>query len=146
MVLRNFKKKFNSLKTQYNQSKSIPILEEIIELSKTYYLWNILKELKKECRKLNYREQYDKIKKILKNKPKVNKISCCMIVKNEEHELERLLKSIKDQVDEIIITDTGSTDKTKEIAKKYTNKIYDYEWENSFAKARNYSISKAKYD
>ena len=70
-------------------------------------------------------------------------ISLCMIVKNEELTLERCLKSIQDIVDEIIIVDTGSTDKTKEIAYKFTNKVYDFKWCDDFAKARNYSFSKA---
>ncbi|MBO5885002.1 MAG: glycosyltransferase family 2 protein, partial [Clostridia bacterium] len=70
-------------------------------------------------------------------------ISLCMIVKNEEKVLNRCLKSVKDLVDEVIIVDTGSTDKTKLIAKKYTNNIYDFEWCNDFSKARNYAISKA---
>ncbi len=53
-------------------------------------------------------------------------ISLCMIVKNEEAVLARCLKSVKDIVDEIIIVDTGSTDKTKEIAYQYTEKVYDF--------------------
>lgn len=74
------------------------------------------------------------------------KISVCMIVKNEERFLKRCLESIAKFVDEIIIVDTGSTDKTIEIAKKFTEKIYSYNWESDFAKARNFSISKASYD
>lgn len=70
-------------------------------------------------------------------------ISLCMIVKNEEKTLDKCLKSIKDVVDEIIVVDTGSIDKTKEIAQKYTNKIYDYKWNDDFASARNYSLEKA---
>jgi len=70
-------------------------------------------------------------------------ISLCMIVKNEEKVLSRCLKSVKDVVDEIIIVDTGSTDKTKEIAYRYTDKVYDFEWVNNFSLARNYSFSKA---
>lgn len=73
-------------------------------------------------------------------------ISLCMIVKNEELVLGRCLDSIKDLVDEIIIVDTGSTDKTKEIAKLYTNDIYDFKWINDFSAARNFSFSKATKD
>ena len=73
-------------------------------------------------------------------------LSLCMIVKNEEDTLERCLKSAKQIADEIIIVDTGSTDRTKEIAKRFTNNIYDFEWVYDFSKARNYSFSKATKD
>lgn len=73
-------------------------------------------------------------------------ISLCMIVKNEEAVLARCLDSIADLMDEIIIVDTGSTDRTKEIAAKYTKKIYDYKWTNDFSAARNFSFSKASMD
>lgn len=69
-----------------------------------------------------------------------------MIVKNEEDNLDRCLKSIQGIPDEIIIVDTGSTDSTVEIAKKYTSKIYFYEWNDDFSAARNFSISKASGD
>lgn len=70
-------------------------------------------------------------------------ISLCMIVKNEESVLNRCLDSIKKAVDEIIIIDTGSTDRTKEIAYMYTDKIYDFEWIDDFSAARNFSFLKA---
>ena len=73
-------------------------------------------------------------------------ISLCMIVKNEEAVLDRCLSSIADLMDEIIIIDTGSTDRTKEIAGRYTNKIYDFKWQNDFSAARNFSFSKASMD
>lgn len=73
-------------------------------------------------------------------------ISVCMIVKNEEAILARCLDCIKGIADEIIIVDTGSTDQTKEIAKKYTDKIYDFKWIHDFAAARNFSFSKATKD
>lgn len=73
-------------------------------------------------------------------------ISLCMIVKNEEKVLARCLESIKNIVDEIIIVDTGSTDKTKDIAKTYTDKIYDFEWIDDFSAARNFAFSKASCD
>lgn len=70
-------------------------------------------------------------------------ISLCMIVKDEELNLANCLDSIAAYVDEIIIIDTGSTDRTKEIALKYTDKLYDYQWHQNFGEARNFSISKA---
>ena len=73
-------------------------------------------------------------------------ISICMIVKNESKVLEKSLESIKDYNFEIIIVDTGSSDNTKEIARKYTDKVYDFKWCNDFSQARNFSISKAAND
>lgn len=70
-------------------------------------------------------------------------ISLCMIVKNEEKVLARCLDSIAGLMDEMIIVDTGSTDRTKEIASRYTDKIYDFEWVDDFSAARNFSFSKA---
>ena len=70
-------------------------------------------------------------------------ISLCMIVKNEENILERCLDSIYDLMDEIIIVDTGSTDRTKEIAKRYTKKVYSFVWIDDFSAARNFAFSKA---
>ena len=69
-----------------------------------------------------------------------------MITKNEEKNLSACLDSIKDAVSEIIIVDTGSTDKTKEIAKKYTDKVFDFTWADDFSKARNFSLQKATKD
>lgn len=70
-------------------------------------------------------------------------ISLCMIVKDEENALGQCLQSVAHIVDEIIIVDTGSIDRTKEIAKEFTNCIYDFEWINNFSAARNYAFSKA---
>lgn len=73
-------------------------------------------------------------------------VSLCMIVKNEEKILKRCLRGYAPVVDEIIIVDTGSTDKTKKIAAEFTDKIYDYSWEGDFSKARNFAFEKAKMD
>jgi glycosyltransferase involved in cell wall biosynthesis len=70
-------------------------------------------------------------------------ISLCMIVKNEADILRRCLASIADLMDEIVIVDTGSTDRTKEIAAEFTDRIYDYVWQEDFAAARNFAFSKA---
>ena len=69
-----------------------------------------------------------------------------MILLNEEKLLGRCLDSVRNAVDEIILVDTGSTDKTKEIARQYTDKIYDFKWVHDFSAARNFSFSKATGD
>lgn len=69
-------------------------------------------------------------------------ITACLIVKNEEDMLRKCLESLRDGIDEIIIVDTGSTDKTKVIAKEFTDKVYDFEWNNDFSAARNFAASK----
>ena len=73
-------------------------------------------------------------------------ISLCMITKNEEKYLGQCLNSVKDVVDEIIIVDTGSTDKTKAIAKKFDAKILDFKWADDFSAARNESLKHAAKD
>lgn len=69
-----------------------------------------------------------------------------MIVNNEEALLGNFLEKIKDFVDEIIIVDTGSRDRTKEIAGRFTEKVFEFEWKDDFSEARNLSIEKAKKD
>lgn len=71
-------------------------------------------------------------------------ISLCMIVRDEEKVLARALDGVKDCVDEIVIVDTGSRDNTKRIAERYTDRIFDFEWCDDFAAARNFSFSKAE--
>lgn len=76
------------------------------------------------------------------------RLSICMMVKNEENNIERCLDSLrnllKNPLVELIIVDTGSTDNTVNIAKKYTDKLYFHEWNNNFSEMRNISISYAK--
>lgn len=67
-------------------------------------------------------------------------LTLSMIVKNEEKYLKDCLESVKGVVDEIVIVDTGSTDKTIEIAKEYKAKIYHFDWINDFSAARNYAL------
>lgn len=70
-------------------------------------------------------------------------ISVCMIAKNEEKNIEKCLSSLVPYGFEIVLVDTGSTDRTKELASKYTDKIYDFVWVNDFSAARNFSLEKA---
>lgn len=69
-------------------------------------------------------------------------VSLCMIVKDEEEVLARCLESAKGLADEIVIVDTGSADGTRAIAAEYTDRIFDFPWNDSFADARNYAFSK----
>ncbi|SNZ05155.1 Tetratricopeptide repeat-containing protein [Terribacillus aidingensis] len=75
------------------------------------------------------------------NKPQV---SLCMIVKNEEKVIGRCLDSVVNLVDDIVIVDTGSTDRTIEIIKEYESaRLFHYKWNNNFADARNFAASQA---
>ncbi|MCR5402906.1 MAG: glycosyltransferase, partial [Butyrivibrio sp.] len=73
-------------------------------------------------------------------------ISVCMIVRDEEPVLERCLNNVRQFADELIIVDTGSKDSTREIACCFTDRVYDFEWVDDFAAARNYSYDKASCD
>ena len=74
------------------------------------------------------------------------RISVCLIVKNEENVIGRCLESVKAFADEIIVVDTGSSDKTKDSVRKFTDKLYDFEWIDDFSAARNFAFSKATED
>lgn len=73
-----------------------------------------------------------------------NTISACIVARDEEHYIGKLLENIKNYVDEIIVVvDTRSKDATKEMARLYTDKIYDFVWANGFSDIRNFAMSKA---
>lgn len=71
-------------------------------------------------------------------------LSVCMIVKNEEANILNALMSVKPLCKEIIVVDTGSSDRTKLLAQIYGAHVYDFVWNNNYADARNYSLSKAR--
>jgi len=81
-----------------------------------------------------------KIKKLSRKKATV---SLCMIVKDEEYNIGKCLLNLKPLADEMIVVDTGSSDRTRALAEIFGAKIYDFEWKNDFSAARNYSTSKA---
>src|SRR5262245_11774107 len=74
------------------------------------------------------------------------RVSLCMIVKNEEDNLPACLGSVADIVDEMVVVDTGSTDRTKEVAERFGARVYDFEWVDSFAAAANESLCRATGD
>lgn len=73
-------------------------------------------------------------------------LSLCVVTKNQEKLIEACLNVGRRIADEIIVVDLGSTDKTKEIAKKFTDKIFDFKWDNDFAAARNKALEHATGD
>jgi len=73
-------------------------------------------------------------------------LSICMIVKNEETNIINCINSVKVIADEIIVVDTGSSDRTKLLAEIFGAKFFDFKWNDDFSEARNYSISHAKGD
>jgi glycosyltransferase involved in cell wall biosynthesis len=76
------------------------------------------------------------------NRPAIT-VSVCLIVKNEEDALPSCLHGVRGIADEIVVVDTGSTDRTKQIAASYGAAVYDFEWIDDFAAARNFAFSKA---
>ncbi len=73
-------------------------------------------------------------------------VSVCIIAKNEEKNIEKCLRAIHKHPFEIVVVDTGSTDRTKEIAARYADKLLDFTWVEDFSAARNFSIKEASND
>ena len=67
----------------------------------------------------------------------MNRLSACLITSNEEHSLPRALDSLEGVADEIVVVDTGSMDRTKEIAQEFGARVFDFPWVDSFSAARN---------
>lgn len=74
------------------------------------------------------------------------KLSVCLIVRNEERVLARCLQCAAAIADDLVVVDTGSSDRSVEIAHGYTDRVYLHAWRNSFAEARNYAASLAACD
>ena len=73
-------------------------------------------------------------------------LSLCLIVKDEESNIQDCIDSFSGLFDELIVVDTGSSDKTKNLAVESGAKVFDFEWKNDFSSARNFAISKANSD
>jgi tetratricopeptide (TPR) repeat protein len=73
-------------------------------------------------------------------------ISLCMIAKNEEQWIKQCIQSVKNLVDDIVLVDTGSSDRTVQVAKSFGARVYDRPWDDDFSAPRNLSIKKARGD
>jgi len=73
-------------------------------------------------------------------------LSLCMIAKDEENTIGKALESIKNIADEIIVVDTGSADRTKEIVREYGGRVIEYKWHDDFSAARNIALEEANCD
>lgn len=76
----------------------------------------------------------------------MSKLTVAMIVKNEEQFIKGVIENVQPVADDMVITDTGSTDRTVEIIKKFNLRLYCYPWDGNEAAARNFTISKCKTD
>ena len=77
---------------------------------------------------------------------KLNRLSVCMIARNEQHYLPACLNAIKRFADEIVLLDTGSDDRTPDIARVFGARVFHYQWQEDFAAARNAGLEKAEGD
>lgn len=73
-------------------------------------------------------------------------LSVCLIVKDEEQVIERCLTCVSSFADEIIVADSGSADDTVDLARKFTEKVFNFKWQDDFSAARNFAIEKASCD
>jgi glycosyltransferase involved in cell wall biosynthesis len=110
--------------------------------------WSTPKQFLKKSLHGNAKPEWLKLPDEIKNqKLKIrNSLSICLIVKNEEQFLAQCLKSIRDLAQQIIVVDTGSTDRTVEIAKEFGAEIYSHAWNDDFAAARNAALEHATGD
>lgn len=74
----------------------------------------------------------------------MNNISVFLVVKNEAHNIERVLKSVQ-EFDDIVVVDSDSTDNTMELAAQYTDRLYNHEWQG-MATQKEYAKSLCKHD
>jgi GT2 family glycosyltransferase/tetratricopeptide (TPR) repeat protein len=77
-------------------------------------------------------------------KGNLKSLSFSMIAKNEERFIAKCLRSVKPIADEMIVVDTGSTDRTKDIARAFGARVFEFPWTGDFSEARNFSLSQAE--
>src|SRR5207253_3105704 len=73
-------------------------------------------------------------------------LSVCLLTRNEEKNIARAVRSVAEAADEVLVADTGSTDRTVEIARSLGARVLDYAWNDDFGAARDYAIAHAGHD
>ncbi|MFZ5994621.1 MAG: glycosyltransferase [Thermodesulfobacteriota bacterium] len=136
---------------KYRTSCSDENLKEILSLLGKVYLLQGKKGEALSCLKRALESDYDKFNDIIVqavdcDEWKPATLSVCMIARDEATTIGRALESVFGIADEIIVVNTGSTDDTKEIIRKFNAKVIDIPWENDFSKARNIGLREAKCD
>lgn len=139
----------NRLEDTYGVFEELNLIKERIYLLSKIREFSpfIEEEMNKNCVELEF-ESIDHCKDTLQTSLKLESetISALIITFNEERCIKRCIDSIIDKVDEIVIVDTGSADKTLEIIEEYKVekiKVFKYKWNDSFSDARNYALEKA---
>ncbi len=145
---------YNKSFKELNTAVTLGSQEALFDLAGNYRILSKFKEAKKcmeKYLKFNPENQearifIDEIKENPNYGKKEPTISICMIVKDEEEMLGQCLESVVDAADEIIVVDTGSKDKTVEIAESFGAKVFHHPWNDNFSEARNHSLSYAGSD
>ena len=124
-------------------------------LEQAYFL---IKKLRKLCPKWELPENLyksfnekklsnDNISTLLKTHCiESNRLTCCLITKNEEPNIGKCLKSLREVAGQVIVLDTGSEDDTKKIATSYGAEVYEHEWKDDFSEAKNKCLEYARGD
>ena len=74
------------------------------------------------------------------------RLSICLITKNEEAHLARCLESVRGLHDDLVVVDTGSSDRTVDIARAFGARLFEFAWQDDFSRARNFCIEQAAGD
>ena len=105
--------------------------------------WKPAKKFMNQRLKGGARPEWLKLPESLNSQPSTLNLSVCLIVKNEERFLAQCLKSVREIASQIVVVDTGSTDRTVEIAKEFAAQIHAFAWCDDFSAARNVALEHA---
>ncbi|QSZ27972.1 glycosyltransferase [Aceticella autotrophica] len=143
----------NTILQAFRESKFEILNIENIVLNNDYFknIAHIFSDIAKQLNvSPNYEEEGIAYQYIITARKNINlyniTLSLCLITKDEEKNIARCINSVKDIVDEIVVVDTGSKDKTVEIAESFGAKVIHAKWEDDFSKARNIAIENATSD